>query len=600
MRISGVPRIPKYAAVFIAVGVTILILKVEWTSQKPSGQHTAESEAIVNPDSPALQRINLQYGGNTVSVAFHAGCSDDSLKEAIAGAIDLPPGEFSMQQDGITIAVSSGAMQNGAAYIVHKNKHFAGCARGSSDGHADIVHGVVAKQVVGHFEDEHGSHGLLDNGVVLSGRKASLPRVIITCLGTGRYRTLAIQALESARTYLGGDCLLSLHLLTDNVTGVDKEYNAAYIPYREWPMSGLRKFEDILTALEGPISDADYFYFMDGDVHFQEHVLLGDISGDMVAVEHPMYPRHDWGWCVHGKVTMCEYPYERKSTSQACIPPEYGKFKRTLRTGEQTFQANSWYLQSAFWGGKSKFIIPCLRELKKRVDIDVAKGYISSIIQDERYVNWWFWKHMNDSAINTRWLKPSYLYPFRETGFGAWIVNHSRPILVHGTAKAGKMIIGEAEIRVYGAGGRQGTCFDSFLHNMIGTYSCHDEEFRGGTQGFIWLHNMIRTSETIKLCTDGGGLKAGDPVKMVKCRNTTSQLWDYDNVTMHLVNRETKLCLDPMRFDKATYPAAFRKNEYPVSMQPCGKSEHQKVVITYIDVEASKAVAEKKKLLGQY
>lgn len=37
-------------------------------------------------------------------------------------------------------------------------------------------------------------------------------------------------------------------------------------------------------------------------------------------------------------------------------------------------------------------------------------------VQDERYVNWWFWKHMNDSAINTRWLKPSYLYPFRETG----------------------------------------------------------------------------------------------------------------------------------------------------------------------------------------
>merc|ERR1712100_653590 len=127
---------------------------------------------------------------------------------------------------------------------------------------------------------------------------------------------------------------------------------------------------------------------------------------------------------------------------------------------------------------------------------------------------------MNDSAINIRWLGPSYLYPFRDTGFGPWILNHSRPILVHGTAKAGKMVIGEAEIMIdpsSGAGGKKGTCYDSFLKNKIGTYSCHDEEYRGGTQGFIWLNNLIRTSETVKLCADGGGLKAGDPVKMGKC-----------------------------------------------------------------------------------
>ena len=44
--------------------------------------------------------------------------------------------------------------------------------------------------------------------------------------------------------------------------------------------------------------------------------------------------------------------------------------------------------QSAFWGGKSRFILPMLKELKKRVDIDVGNNYFSSIIQDERYVNW--------------------------------------------------------------------------------------------------------------------------------------------------------------------------------------------------------------------
>ena len=32
-----------------------------------------------------------------------------------------------------------------------------------------------------------------------------------------------------------------------------------------------------------------------------------------------------------------------------------------------------------------------------------------------------------------------------------------------------------------------GTCFDTFLGDKIGTYACHDAEYVGGTQGFVWL-----------------------------------------------------------------------------------------------------------------
>lgn len=291
----------------------------------------------------------------------------------------------------MAVAISVGSLVDGETYHVQQLKAGPCTQAGHADGGADggAFRGVVEQQVSRGFHDEHGDHGVLDSGIVLSGRKAKLPRVVITCLGTGRYRTLAIAALESARTFLGGDCLLSLHLLTDNVTAVDPEFNPAFIPYREWPLSGLKKFEDILTALEQPIRDADYFYFMDGDVRFKEHVLLADVAGDLVAVEHPMYPRHDWGWCVHGKQTMCEYPYERKPSSTAFIPDRYGKFKKSFRNGENTFTANSYYLQSAFWGGKSTFLIPALKDLKKQVDTDVSHDYFSSIIQDERYVNWY-------------------------------------------------------------------------------------------------------------------------------------------------------------------------------------------------------------------
>lgn len=39
-------------------------------------------------------------------------------------------------------------------------------------------------------------------------------------------------------------------------------------------MSKSQKFEDILTALEHHIAEADYFYFMDGDVRFNEDVRI--------------------------------------------------------------------------------------------------------------------------------------------------------------------------------------------------------------------------------------------------------------------------------------------------------------------------------------
>eukprot|EP00729_Bicosta_minor_P013666 gene13666-27205_t len=86
-----------------------------------------------------------------------------------------------------------------------------------------------------------------DRSVRVSGRPGKLSRVLIAALGTGRYRALAIEALETANKHFGGDCDASLHLLTDNIAGTPPYVNAAFAPYREWPESGLSKFEDILA-----------------------------------------------------------------------------------------------------------------------------------------------------------------------------------------------------------------------------------------------------------------------------------------------------------------------------------------------------------------
>lgn len=52
-----------------------------------------------------------------------------------------------------------------------------------------------------------------------------------------------------------------------------------YGSYREWPESGLSKFEDILNGIGAVLRTADFFYFMDGDVRFNEEVLLADVAG---------------------------------------------------------------------------------------------------------------------------------------------------------------------------------------------------------------------------------------------------------------------------------------------------------------------------------
>lgn len=45
------------------------------------------------------------------------------------------------------------------------------------------------------------------------------------------------------------------------------------------------RFEDILGALSDQLASADYFYFIDGDVRFNEGVLLGDVSGRLTTTE---------------------------------------------------------------------------------------------------------------------------------------------------------------------------------------------------------------------------------------------------------------------------------------------------------------------------
>ena len=213
------------------------------------------------------------------------------------------------------------------------------------------------------------------------------------------------------------------------------------IRYREWPESGLSKFEDILGGIGDVVRAADYFFFLDGDVRFNEEVPLSDVAAgkrpdvarlgaglrrccslvspadrcclalqraffgmascmmhaDLTAVEHPFYPRYVMGFCTPDNAAgrgFCGYPYDRNPKSQIQIPEGSGKYfvKIVDPKAEKGYyyivKANSWYIQSAFWGGKTKFVVPMLEDLAARVTIDRSHNIYSQVVQDERYVNW--------------------------------------------------------------------------------------------------------------------------------------------------------------------------------------------------------------------
>eukprot|EP00041_Stephanoeca_diplocostata_P032647 m.1053199 g.1053199 ORF g.1053199 m.1053199 type:complete len:537 (+) comp24187_c1_seq1:699-2309(+) len=393
-----------------------------------------------------------------------------------------------------------------------------------------------------------------------------LPRVVVATIATGRYRALGIQALGTAYRHFGGDCIPSFHLLTDNATGVPPHLNPAFAPYRAWPDSGLSKYEDILHGIRSAIESADYFFFIDADVAFHEDVALMDIAGDIVGVEHPMYPRNNAGWCERKDgQALCGYPYDRNPKSHAYIPPEIGKFFYTTVGGHGVVRkymvSSSWYLQSALWGGKTTFLLEMLVELAHRVKLDRAANIYSMTVQDERYFNYYVWRESHNSSKNIRVLPHAFLYPFRNEGFGDWVTKHNRPIVYHGTKVPGKLNKGEVEIQVDSTN----ECLGFLLDPLVGMFYCHHG---GGMQGWV-VETAAGDSATVSRASDpedtfvrfrhattmkgaakciSGDAAAGGSARLDFCRRGgDGLLWRFDARAKQLVNKKSGLCLDAVR-----------------------------------------------------
>lgn len=186
----------------------------------------------------------------------------------------------------------------------------------------------------------------------------------------------------------------------------------------------------------------------------------------------------------------------------------------------------------------------------------------SKTVQDERYVNWYFWYHRDDKDINLRILGHSFLFPGVKgaKGFGAWLHETSRPIIRHVDKAGGHLPVGELEIESISNSSK---CLDPYLpKNGIGIWGCHHY---GDTQAWFWKKDKpMLQSHYIQMCIDGTGLNHHEAIFAKRCdEKKKGQRWDFNVDTKQFVNEETGLCLDVSRID--------RENGRPIGVKHCDK-----------------------------
>lgn len=160
-----------------------------------------------------------------------------------------------------------------------------------------------------------------------------------------------------------------------------------------WPYPTLMRYHLYLQQ-EEKLKEYDYIFHCDIDMRFVN--IIGDeILGEGLTVaQHPMYALREIYW----------YPYEPNKESAAYI-------KRPgiiqVRDGKKMFMPV--YAAGGFQGGKTGVFLDAMKAMKKNIDYDFNRNYISRW-NDESHWNRFLYDYLNDEKPATV-LSPSYIYP---------------------------------------------------------------------------------------------------------------------------------------------------------------------------------------------
>lgn len=160
--------------------------------------------------------------------------------------------------------------------------------------------------------------------------------------------------------------------------------------WQPWPAPTLMRYHLFLQQ-EELLKDYDYVFYCDVDMRFVNFVGDEILGTGLTAAPHPGYYLKKELWP----------PYEPNKDSASYISRP-GKV--ILDEGKRRFMPM--YFAGGFQGGTSKEWFKAMHAMKKKVDEDMAKGYVP-IWNDETVWN----KYLEKTPEDLIFLDPGYIYP---------------------------------------------------------------------------------------------------------------------------------------------------------------------------------------------
>jgi len=200
-------------------------------------------------------------------------------------------------------------------------------------------------------------------------------KIGVCILAMEGYEAKANELIESGRRFFCKGHDVTYFVFTDSSKVVEA---ADVVVVKQanygWPYVVLKRFhayDDHANLFE----KLDYIFSADADMVFVDPVGE-EVLSDLVATQHPAFLRQ-------------RGDYENKKISVAYVGPHEGKN----------------YFTSSLFGGNKEEFLKMLKVLRKQVDMDLEKKFISRW-HDQSYLNRYLIDHPP-----TRILNPSYCYP---------------------------------------------------------------------------------------------------------------------------------------------------------------------------------------------
>src|SRR3990167_5939326 len=214
--------------------------------------------------------------------------------------------------------------------------------------------------------------------------------ILTVCLNKEYHQYLS-PMIESAKKFLLKGSEIEFLVFSDLPPKTDLGKGVTIFPTEPmgWPAPTLCRYNLFLEQAE-KLREYDWVFYCDADMLFVSRVSEEILGEGLTAAQHPMY------------ALAQEYipPYEPNPKSTAYIP-RVGRLVE--KDGKKKFQP--FYFAGGFQGGRPEDFIKAMKVMKKNIDSDLSKGYIS-IWNDESHWNKYLFK--NPPAVV---LSPSYIYP---------------------------------------------------------------------------------------------------------------------------------------------------------------------------------------------